>query len=336
MTFHRWLHRLAVSSAGVIVVLYLITCQLGDRVWWALPFLYGPRWFLSLPLLGVIPWLLVAPRRGIIPACVAATLVIFGLLDFRLGFGRLTVGAGTPFRVLELNAGASSGGSPSPGAIRAEFQRLSPDLIVVAECGNGPLRDTLRAISGFEFRLSVTSLCLLSRGRVLAWEERDPMDIWIRSGAGAIVRAVVESPAGALRIGLVHLETPRDALDNYPDLSTIPTLGDITRANMRQRESESRAALEWILAAPERPTIIAGDFNLPVESAIFRRYWGDFRDAYGRAGVGSGHTKETRWWGSRIDHILTSSDVGTRQSFIGRDVGSDHLPLVADLILPRR
>ena len=336
MNWHRWLRRLAICSLGILGVLYIIACQLGDRVWWALPFLYGPRWFLALPLFGVLPWLLVAPRRGIAPASIAAVVVLFGLLDVRLGLGRLTVGTGTPFRVLELNAGAGSGGAPPIPGLLAEFARHSPDLIVVAECGNGVIREALRTLRGYQFRVSETSLCMLSRGHILEWSERNPMDIWKEGGAGAIVRAVVQTAAGPVRIGLVHLETPRNALDNYGDLSTIPTLGNVTRANIRQRDEESRDARAWIFTGPDLPTIVAGDFNLPAESAIFRRYWGEYRNAFGRAGLGSGHTKRTRWWGVRIDHILTSSDIGTRQSFIGRDVGSDHLPVVADLVLPTR
>ncbi len=312
----------------------MITCQLGDRVWWALPFLYGPRWLLSLPLLGVIPWLLVRPRQGIVTASIAAALVIFGLLDVRLGLGRLTVGAGTPFRVLELNAGAGSGGAPPIPGLLAEFARHSPDLIVVAECGNGAIREALRTLPGYEFRVSETSLCMLSRGHILEWSARNPMDIWKEGGAGAIVRALVQTAAGPLRVGLVHLETPRDALDNYADLSTIPTLGDITRANTRQREEESSDAKAWIFAGSALPTVVAGDFNLPAESAIFRRYWGNLRDAFARGGIGSGYTKRTRWWGVRIDHILTTTEVGTSRSVLGRDVGSDHLPVIADLVLP--
>jgi endonuclease/exonuclease/phosphatase (EEP) superfamily protein YafD len=82
------------------------------------------------------------------------------------------------------------------------------------------------------------------------------------------------------------------------------------------------------------PTIVAGDFNLPVESAIYRTHWGDLRNAFSRAGIGTGYTKHTRYWGVRIDHVLASGDIGTHRSFVGRDVGSDHLPLIADLVLP--
>lgn len=331
-----WWRRLALLSLSALVIAWVIACQLGDRVWWALPFLFGPRWLLSLPLLGMVPWLLAAPKRAWLPALAGGAVVVFGLLDVRLGLGRLAAGSGTPFRVLELNAGAGSHGTTPAEAVVAEMARIAPDVAVLAECGNGPVRAALSQLPGYHFKVSNTSLCLLSRGAIMEWNERDPMDIWKMNGSGAIVRALVESPAGPVRIGLVHLETPRDALDHFPDLSSIPTLGDLTRANTRQREFESRAAREWILASPPMPTIVVGDFNLPVESAIFRRYWGDLRDSFSRSGLGSGHTKRTRWWGVRIDHILTSSDIGSVRSFIGRELGSDHLPLIADLLLPSR
>lgn len=336
MRIEIWARRLGWLSIGTLALLYIITCQLGDRVWWALPFLFGPRWLLSLPLLGVVPWLMVAPRKALLPAALAACIVVFGLLDFHSGLRRLGAGSGVPFRLLELNVGAGSGSATPADSVVAELARWEPDLVVIAECGNGAIRKALSQLAGYQFRVSETSLCMLSRNAILEWSERNPMDIWKEGGAGAIVRAVVATKAGPLRVGLVHLETPRDALDNFPDLSSIPSLGNITRANTRQRDEESRDAWEWILGGPSVPTVVAGDFNLPVESAIFRRYWGELRDAWEWGGIGTGHTKSTRWWGARIDHIITTSDIRPRRAVIGRDVGSDHLPLIADLLLPVR
>jgi endonuclease/exonuclease/phosphatase (EEP) superfamily protein YafD len=77
--------------------------------------------------------------------------------------------------------------------------------------------------------------------------------------------------------------------------------------------------------------LLAGDFNMPVESRIYRQAWGSFRNAFDEAGIGWGQTKQTRWFGTRIDHILYSSHWRCRKSWVGPSMGSDHRPMIADL-----
>ena len=306
---------------------------LGDRVWWTVMLLFGPRWVLAAPWLGLVPWLVRDVRRAALPAFTGLAIVVFGLLGFRLGLHRAGIGSGVPFRVLELNADGSSG-DKHLADILAELRNQRPDLVVIAECGEG-LAKGIKTIS--EYHTSpgdFAGICFLSRGTILSWQQRDQTDVFKQGGAGYIVRAEVSTPAGTVRVGLVHLATPRHALDSYFELHKLPEQGPNTLANMAQRDEESGFARRWILQGPTLPTIVAGDFNLTVESAIYRRFWGDFRNAFGRAGFGTGYTKHTRHWGVRIDHILTSDDIGTSASFIGHDVGSDHLPLIADLVLP--
>jgi endonuclease/exonuclease/phosphatase (EEP) superfamily protein YafD len=306
---------------------------LGDRVWWTVMLLFGPRWVLGLPWFGVVPWLLAEFRRAVLPALAGAALVLFGLIGFHVGLHRASVASGIPFRVLELNADGGVGDAHA-AEIFAEIRDRNPDLVVIAECGDR-LGPALRQLSGYHVPATYWRLCMLSRDSIISWEQRSQTDVWKQGGAGYIVRAVVSTPAGPLRVGLVHLATPRHALDSYFTLHTLPEQGPNTRANMAQRDEESGLARSWILQGPTLPTIVVGDFNLPAESAIYRRYWGDLRNAFGRAGFGTGNTKIQRLWGVRIDHVLTSDDIGTSRSFVGRDVGSDHLPLIADLVLPR-
>lgn len=37
-----------------------------------------------------------------------------------------------------------------------------------------------------------------------------------------------------------------------------------------------------------------------------------------------------------IDHCLVSSDIQVQNFRLGSDIGSDHLPIVADLLVPRK
>ena len=94
------------------------------------------------------------------------------------------------------------------------------------------------------------------------------------------------------------------------------------------------AASQWVRESPH-PVLVAGDFNLPVDSRIYGEAWSGFLNAFSTAGLGVGHSKYTRWIGVRIDHILTSPEWYVEACRVGPAVGSDHLPLLADLVPPR-
>lgn len=81
--------------------------------------------------------------------------------------------------------------------------------------------------------------------------------------------------------------------------------------------------------------ILAGDFNTPGESAIFRDAWHGFRDCFNVAGWGLGYTFYGGKTAVRIDHVLINRDWRCRSCRIGPDVGSPHRPVLADLMLVR-
>lgn len=332
--FSRWC---AWLSAAAMLAAWICIAILGDRVWWTLPLLYGPRWAAGLLFAGLLPALVWARPSAVKAGLLMTPVFVFGLLDIRLPYGRLEAQEELSLRVMELNAGGGARGQREAkvAAILAEIARSEPQIVVIAECSTG-IANAIKAEGDWFVERSNTGLCLASRWRLLEWERRDPKDIWKMNGAGGIARATVASPAGPIRIGMVHLETPREALEEFMDLSSIPTLGDETRKNMAQRELESTLAREWIFAGEYLPTIVAGDFNLPVESAIYRKHWADLRNAFSRSGLGTGYSKQTSFWGSRIDHILTTPDIVTRQAWITQSIGADHLPVYADLALPVR
>jgi vancomycin resistance protein VanJ len=322
----RWLALLALAwLGGVSIALHL----LGDRAWWTVALLFGPRWLLALPGIAMLPWLFVQFRRAVAPVFIGAVLAFIAIIGWSLGFRRAAADRGV-MRVYEVNA-AGGGTNVIRDALVADVREEHPDVVVVAECGP-QLEKPLSELEGYQFRAG-DELCLLVRGTVEEWSPRDQHDLWKANGAGAIVRATVATAAGRIRLGLVHLATPRNVLDTYFSLSSLLKKGPLTRENIALRDRESTLAREWINAGAALPTVIAGDFNLPVESAIYRRHWGDLRNAFGRAGRGAGYTKHTRLWGVRIDHILTTNDIDTHASFVGTSIGSDHLPVIADLVV---
>jgi vancomycin resistance protein VanJ len=76
---------------------------------------------------------------------------------------------------------------------------------------------------------------------------------------------------------------------------------------------------------------VAGDFNMPVESSIYRAHWGDLKNAFSTRGLGWGGSKKTSWHSVRIDHVVHNHSWRCIHAAVGPDVGSDHRPVFAVL-----
>jgi len=148
-------------------------------------------------------------------------------------------------------------------------------------------------------------------------------------------RYLIQFPDRQVQFFNLHLMTPRSGLEavldrrSGLDLSGIPML----EAILRVREAETRLASDWVASFPDAK-IVAGDFNMPVDSTIYRDYWTWLDNAFSTTGFGFGFTKMTEkqgWtYGARIDQILYSPPWTCVRAWVASDIGSDHLPLVAD------
>jgi endonuclease/exonuclease/phosphatase (EEP) superfamily protein YafD len=107
------------------------------------------------------------------------------------------------------------------------------------------------------------------------------------------------------------------------------------------------------LAVKYQPAILVGDFNLAEwrsEYAYLRSK--GLKDAFKEAGTGRGHTfpKRIGPWKRflalnrmlsglrlrpilRVDYIWYTEPLQCKQAWIGEDIGSDHLPVLARLLL---
>jgi endonuclease/exonuclease/phosphatase (EEP) superfamily protein YafD len=144
------------------------------------------------------------------------------------------------------------------------------------------------------------------------------------------VRYTLATPRGPINVTNLHLETARKGFEGLMS-------GDVEqlRLNTTLRNLESTLARRWVDAA-SGPSLVAGDFNTPVESRIFQDHWGSFADAFTRVGVGLGPTRYNGWIRIRIDHVLSDGAWRSVRARPWRDVGSDHRPMVVDLVLVGR
>jgi endonuclease/exonuclease/phosphatase (EEP) superfamily protein YafD len=161
-----------------------------------------------------------------------------------------------------------------------------------------------------------------------------PQVRWPRINA---VHCVLDHPAGELGFCCIHLRTPRDGLSRVLDRSTVvdPAQAPALERDIALRRLECEQLVEWFEQF-EQPLIIAGDFNMPSDSAIYRQTWSRLGNAFARAGFGFGYTKITPVigieFGLRIDHVLFDEHWAPTRAWVGEDVGSDHLPVVAKLV----
>ncbi len=102
------------------------------------------------------------------------------------------------------------------------------------------------------------------------------------------------------------------------------------------RRDAQLEAIGDLAAADERPVIVAGDLNATPWSHGFRRLVAarGLRDS--AAGRGLQATWNARHWAPRIpiDHVVVSPEIRVLARAVGPDVGSDHLPVEATLVVP--
>jgi vancomycin resistance protein VanJ len=316
---------LVVAYAIGIVLLWLWMYLRGDRTWLATLFLFGPRWVCALPLLPLAVVAAIWHRRMLGVLALTAVLIVGPILGFVLNFAG---GDGmVALRVLTCNANQSQ--------LRADrlselIERESPDIVALQEVtGRLPRIAWPRGW----FVLHKDEFVVGSRYPVYEREGMPSPDV---PGKLVVIRYTIQLPHDEVQLFNLHLFSPREGLqavlegDNILDGSNSPDV----QAMLRARENESLLASQWI-ARFSGPKIVVGDFNTPIESNIFRKYWSSYDNAFSTAGLGFGFTKitELRGWkyGTRIDHVLSTPPWRFVRAWVGPDVGSDHLPLVAEL-----
>jgi vancomycin resistance protein VanJ len=321
----------AVHVAGVLLVWALLRFY-ADRWWPATLLLFGPRWIVGLPLAVLVPLAATRDRRLLAPLAVAAIVLVFPILGFNLALSRSTASApadptATPprrVRLMTYNVGEDTSNGADLFRIMAE---VSPDILAIQEC-NAIGRVAARQ-PGEKYNISASGdACLLSRSKIERTAVEDPEAIRAVGGTGTMVRYTVHLPGGDVQIVNMHLATVREGLTAVMQrgLGGVPTL----KENIATRWAMSAMARAFVDATAQ-PVLIAGDFNLPSDSAIYRHDWAAFPSAFEEAGTGFGTSKRTGWFGVRIDHILLGPGWTCERAFIGPHLNGDHRPLVADL-----
>jgi endonuclease/exonuclease/phosphatase (EEP) superfamily protein YafD len=323
---------------GALLAMALATVVLwgfGDRWWPATALMYGPRWLVVPPLLLLAAAALALAvrarspaRRGLVPFGAALVLAIGPFLGFRFGW-RSLLPEGNPDTALRVVSYNVEGGERVAARLDELIRDTRANILAFQECGP-EFTDSLAARAGWHHHAARRgNPCLLTRFPI---EAADTIPTWEAGGfggSGNAVRYRLRTPVGPVTLVNLHLETPRRGLE------LLRYGGSALRmeGNTTVREIGSERIRAWIRGA-DGPLVVAGDFNMPVESRIYARYWGDLSNAFGGAGRGFGWTRILKRFRVRIDHVLTGGGASARRARLGPDLGSDHLPMATVIRIP--
>lgn len=263
-------------------------------------------------------------RARLLPALAVLVLAVTPLL-----FGAPAVARSAPssnFVVLTSNILA---GNRDYAAFRSVVQRYQPDLVVLQETDK-PWKTVGAELPGLPFASAHdahTDVFVASRYPIRT--ELVAMDAAATprpdTGGGAAIRVEVDRPGGTrpFVVYAIHPPTPR----SYDGWTT--------------RNAYLETIAQPIAADAETSdVIVAGDWNTPIWSPFLAR----FLDTTGLVTTErSAWPAPTRFFrrlarltalGSPIDRIAVSKDIGVQSISVGPDIGSDHLPVVARLLIP--
>jgi endonuclease/exonuclease/phosphatase family metal-dependent hydrolase len=320
-----WLY--FVSLLAIWAVLYFY----GDDWWLATIMLYGPRWVCGLPLLVLLPIATVWRRRLLIPLAVGTVIVVWPIMGLCLPWARIT---GMPTPTLRLLTCNLKGRCDDNAVLNDLIFDAAPDVVTLQGCNGNP---RIRWPEGWHF---------VQKGELLVASRYPVREVTLLSGPRLghvyprpnVYYCLVSLPQGDAAFCSVHLPSPHyglaEALDRHTVISPRGSRRIEEETEDRRRQAETAVEMANEIHVP---LILAGDFNMTADSPTYRQTWAVYGNAFSRSGFGFGHTerpfKHGSPFGIRIDHVLYGPDWQACRCWVGPELGSDHLPVIADLAL---
>lgn len=325
---------LCLLYAGGVLGFWLTIRYVGDHWWPATILLYAPRWPWLLPLFVLLPLTFRRrARRWMWLTFVAGVFAIGPLMGLTVPWRKLAQNTnGLKVRLLVCNVHEYE---LDAHALDVYVRRMQPQVVMLQ--GYVRFHDFMPAVLGpgwhhyqlgeifIASRYPLVHVYDLNLERIHGPDDDDPL---LRQGAAACFD--LESPAGIIHLVDLHLASPHPALRSLPQgvVAGIERL----EANSTRRWNESQRITDY-LQTLHGPLVLAGDFNTPAESPIFRHFWWKYPDAFPTVGLGFGYTHFSWLSEIRIDHLLCGPGVACTAYHTGPPCGTPHRPMVADLVV---
>jgi endonuclease/exonuclease/phosphatase (EEP) superfamily protein YafD len=271
-------------------------------------------------LTAVAVALLASSRAGLVLSLSATLVNVAPMAPYLFGGVRAAESHGVDdrirLRVLTFNM---HGRSADQDAFRQMIEQEDPDLILLAEAPH----DTGYLLRGWDTRYP---------HRIMS-DQGLPLDVVMITRWKPTIWSVDRSAAQFRSVLTANLCHPSRSSHCFTlvGLHAAQPLGE----DVRRQRTQIDIATRWVKAASTGAVVLMGDLNLTPWSPAFRSLI-DGAQLYDTARI----RKLTATWSSRsplfglpIDHILINRGFKVLGSRVGEDLGSDHFPIIADLIL---
>ncbi|MCM2374828.1 endonuclease/exonuclease/phosphatase family protein [Aporhodopirellula aestuarii] len=318
----------------LLVIWGIVLRDTGDS-WPVTLFLFSPRWVVALPLLVLWPLTIWKSPKFSLLYFVHGVVIVIPIMGATLGLSTDRREESMPtFRMLTCNLGEGELNRPKLISL-VKFHQV--DVVLLQECRT-VVSDPLFEELGWNHRqaanLAIGSPYELSEIRVLTRQPKSKFSAI--AGVACDIHwkpSVGTSEAGKwIQIVGVHFPTFRPAFERARKFD-----GGAEEAFLQLSERYN-VIVDQTVQTSERyaeesgmSTLIAGDFNVPVDSDFYRRHWKTHQNALSLAGSGFNYTKYTRFHGIRIDHVLADSHWRVVSAQVGANLGGDHCPVIAEL-----
>lgn len=323
---YRIVRNLTWANLGCLALIAWLIFSVSESWWVSDALLFLPRSPYALPAVILLGLSAMHARQFVWVNLLSIAIVVGPLMELQLPFSAAAAApADQQLTIVSCNVQAFQ---PNFGKVLREIAQISPDVVAFQEAyGGSPLIETYFADwhivhvgefwVGSRYPLRHVSTCTAA-----AYDRETAISV------------EVEAPQGRFRLFNVHLMTPRRGLSELGPASALTgSAAEEIERHAVLREDEAFTTRTFVAAhKPLLPTMVVGDFNMPVSSSIFDDAWGDLQNAFSIAGTGYGYTSPCRshrvWpddcpW-ARIDHILAGPQWGIEDCQVGASNGSDH------------
>ena len=300
------------AYVATVVIAWMMLKIAADRWWPGTAIMMGPRWLLFAAGCALVPLMAVLRPRLLLPLVPATLFVPWGIMNLQLGWpGRShdpPLGLTESVRIATCNL---RHGNTDWSRVLQMLDTQSPDVIALQDTTPDQLARLPAAWHHVSFGHQTIASPFPIRDALICAREPSPDN----PSSILAVYAIVETLAGPLAVCCVNLY-----LDERPRLGPFVqdppremSLRERLRTQTARRERESRQLREWIEQLPA-VDVILGDFDMPVESRVYRSDWRGFTNAFSKVGRGLGYTRSMSAgnvrFGVRTEHVLVGARWG--------------------------